>query len=209
MLLALQMWSMPSCSTQWGQKNLRSDLIFFKDKLMQEGTFFCMSATEQFDNANKGSEKKILSHINLALTLHFQKKMSYWYQRKCCSLKSKYQNSIAISKLFQSYFERKEYCSLQAHAGPKLPELNIHSNIISIVEFWEQWLTSKFFHRFRIFYIRQCSTIIHQVLGQRYFWFWEKFVLTKFRVKQVKMYQLMQNQVKSTLVKKFLFHSTC
>ena len=162
MLLALQMWSMPSCSTQWGQKKseVGFGFDFFKDKLMQEGTFVCVSAMEQFDNANKGSEKNTFSH-KFSFKSTFLEKKSYWYQRKYCSLKSKYQNSIAISKLFQSYFERKEYCSLQAHAGPKLPELNIHSNIISIVEFWKQWLTSKFFHRFRLFYIRQCSTIIH------------------------------------------------
>ena len=62
MLLALQMWSMPSCSTQWGQKKSEVGFDFFKDKLMQEGTFVCVSATEQFDNANKGSEKNTFSH---------------------------------------------------------------------------------------------------------------------------------------------------
>ena len=34
-------------------------------------------------------------------------------------------------------------------------------------------------------------------------------VLGKNHVKQVKWYQFIQNQVKSTLVKEFLFHSTC
>ena len=38
---------------------------------------------------------------------------------------------------------------------------------------------------------QQC-TMGHQLLGQRYFWFLEKVVLTKNRVKQVKWNQLIK-----------------